>query len=164
MKLANMDLILDQAGSHFSSLYFFFQSVHRVRKTVHSRCLNSTRHPHQTGTPRDGLQHCSVWAGGLCPRTELKQVRQKWKPIQTKATFSETTQACTAPEAPHLHPTRCPFSTSPGTEPETHSRQELHHRTTPLPRATFSCKLLWFSGTNFPSSLLDTARLAMQSD
>lgn len=95
----------------------------------------------------------------LMATSQRDESRQTWKPIQTKATFSKTRSALTAPEVPRLHPTRCSTFHRPGTEPGlTHSRQVLYHRTTPSPCITFSLSF-WFCGTNFPSRLVYTARL-----
>lgn len=135
LKWLTWDLILDQAGSHFSSLYFFFQSVHRVRKTVHSRCLNSTRHQHQTGTPRDGSstapyrQEVDAHKQNWCQQTEMETHPNKGNSLWNyTGTFSSG-----APPLPH----KVSILHVPGTEPEPPSRQELHHRATSLPRVTF---------------------------
>lgn len=54
VKLATTGLNFRSSRKSFFLFVFFFQSVHKVRKTVCSGCLHSTRHPHRIGTPESG--------------------------------------------------------------------------------------------------------------
>lgn len=102
-KLASVGLDFTSKRKSFFLSRFFFQSVHKVRKTDYSRCLNSqgTIPNWYSQRQASALFYMGRW---WMPTSQTDASRQKWKPIRTKATFSKTRQALTAPEVSHLHP------------------------------------------------------------